>query len=239
MRSAATAAAAVVVLSIAAALGATAPDALTGTALDLRVLEERLLEDTRDPLSAFQLSLGADRGQLEKALPVRAAGRFKAGPDTYDHMALRVNAKNQPAPTSGLAIIDGDFFFLARGPMVEATLAVHALDGAEQAIVTLERALGKPEYEVVLPGALDLVVGWRAPGGYLIATFGEGAVFHLSAFPELPNDLVAGSQIVLYEGFADYARKLESGTPVQAIAGELLDVVRWVTTAREKLQPVR
>ncbi len=205
---------ALIAMSAAALLPAQAASSAPAPADDLAAIERHLRALPSDPLAAFQLSLGVSRSELAGLLPVRTAGRLKAGPDTYDHLALHVGARKASLERAGgLSIVDGDFFFVSPGPLVEATLAVRATGGTERAIETLERALGTPEFEVVLPGALDLVLGWRAPGGYVIATFGDIDLFHLSAFPERPDDLVAGTQIVLFEGFATYARKIEAGSP--------------------------
>ncbi len=218
-----------------------APDA-SASATSLHGIERLLPEAPKDPLAPFQLSLSSTLAALTSSEDVSAVDALRAGPDSYRHVGLRPYLADEqprlPAP-GGLSVAAGDFYFVEDDRMVEATLLVLAAYGAPHAIAALERQLGAPEFTVVLPGAMDTVVGWRTPSGCLLAWFDDLDVFRVTAFRADAHDVLAGAQIVLFDGLARYSNQLAAGASPSELAGELMQVVTWVAIARSKLEPVR
>ncbi|MBP7146665.1 MAG: hypothetical protein KBD01_03905 [Acidobacteria bacterium] len=194
-----------------------------------------------DPLAPFQLSLGIDLQELERSTSARVEGRLRANEDQYVHVVLPSagpgDASVLPAPTE-LAVLDGDFYFHNGAKLEEAVFVIEATLGSEQAIRALERWLGEPEFEIVLPGALDLIVGWRTPNGCMVATFNDLPVFRVSVFRNDPDDLMAGSQIVMFEGLTRYAERLAAGDSPSVLMAELMKAVNWAAMARSIIEAV-
>ena len=208
------------------------PAALSG-------LAGRLPTRLVDPLAPFHLSLDIAKADLARLATIGDRERLKSGPDTYEHLSLAGpggDARALPAP-SGMTVVAGDFYFKGGERLVEASLLLRTDAGTESAIGALERELGVPVFEVVLPGALDLVLGWRTGDGFVLASFTDLDVFRVSAFRGDEEDLVSGSQIVLFEGLADYAKRLAGGTSADELVHELMKVVTWVAVARGRLEP--
>ena len=210
---------------------------------DLSLVQAQLGQRPVDPLSPFHLSLAATFDDLSALARVPQTDRLQARDDVYLHASLRERSDELaggvlPAP-AGLRVLDGDLFFLQGGPgVVQASLLVEATATREGAITAIEDWLGRSDFEIVLPGSLNLVIGWRTPGGYLMGTFSDLSIFQLSAFPDEPSDLLAGSQIVLYEGLAEYSRGIADGQSESDLLPALERIVRWVEATRSILEPV-
>ena len=56
--------------------------------------------------------------------------------------------------------------------------------------------------------------------------------------PGDPQDLLAGTEIVLFEGLRDYSERLARGVPARDLAQDLMKLVTWVAVARGNLEPV-
>ncbi len=210
---------------------------------DLGAITAQLPDQPAGPLAPFHLALGSSLGDIEQRASLEQRGRLRARDDIYLHASLRRQRDEPellPAP-DGLRVLDGDLFFHQGSgtALVEATLLVEATVSREAAIATLESWLGAPEFEVLLPGALNLALGWQTAEGYLLATFSDLQIFQISAFSDRPADLMAGSQIVLYEGLSDYSRDRAEGLPEAELSSRLDEVVRWVESARRALRRVR
>ncbi len=238
-----------VALSLLAVLLAVAP--LFATVSELGAKERPLglselaevIDGVEDgPLAAFRLDFATSYESIRHIAPMRATGRLKAGQDIYVHAGLLSETRDRrdllPAPP-GVRVLDGDLFFLGGESLVEVTLLLEATQTREVALESLERSFGKAAFEVVLPGSLNLLVGWQVDGALLLATFSDLPVFQLSAVPERPDDLLAGSQLVLFEGLRRYSEQRESGLADADSLADLEEVVRWVRTARETLRPIR
>lgn len=234
------------VVGAAATFAGAVPTSATSsvTSPGLESIEESLSPHPGDPLSPFRLSLGASYESVREAIGLRRRGRLGARGDIYVHAALKKAGASEtpllPAP-EGLRVVDGDLFFHQGGssPLMEASLLVEATFTTDRAITVLKQWLGTPDFEVVLPGSMNLAVGWRTPGAYLLATFSDLKVFQLSAFCDQPSDLMAGSQIVLFEGLSQYSRQVNAGLPQAETRDRLEEVVRWVEAARQALHVVR
>lgn len=192
-------------------------------------------------LAPFALSLGASPERMHDPLPRR--GRYlSAGDDRYLHVALRPESASAhdvlPAP-AGLSVVDADLYFADGERLTEASLLVMTRIGRKNAIDRLVAHLGPPEFETNLPGNRDLAIGWRRGEGYLLASFTDLPVFKISAFEDRPDDLLAGSSIVLYEGLSIYATRVASGEAPAICAEELREIVDWVGMARDTLRPHR
>lgn len=215
-----------------------APDA----GFDLSVVARALPDPPSDPLAPFHLALSATLKDLARRENVSAIEDLRAGPDAYRHVGLRPPPEDSPTrfPASGgISVAAGDFYFGEDDRMEQATLLVHAAYGAPQAIAALTRQLGAPEFEVVLPGAMDHVLGWRMSSGCLLAWFSDLDLFRVTAFRSDAHDVLAGAQVVLFDGLARYSSQLAAGVSPSELAGELMQVVTWVAIARSQLEPVR
>ncbi len=211
-----------------------------GNESGLEGLSETLADRYADPLTLFGLSLDLSVERLRGVAPALRSDRLKAGPDTYERWALGRAAAGAPELPlrAGLRVASGEFFFSGGTRMVEASLEIEAKSGNEAAIRALEQALGRPSFEVVLPGALQMMVGWRNGSKYVLATFDDVAMFRLSAFRDEPEDLLAGTEIVLFEGLRDYSERLAQGVSRAELNRDLLRLVTWVAVARGNLEPV-
>ncbi|MDQ7006404.1 MAG: hypothetical protein Q9Q40_04165 [Acidobacteriota bacterium] len=226
--------------------GALATPVIPGRAeidADLGTISAQLPSEPAGPLAPFHLALGATYRDVERMATLQRRGRLRARDDVYLHASLRRQRGDGdllPAP-DGLRVLDGDLFFHQGSDtaLVEATLLVEATISRETAITTLEAWLGTPSFEVLLPGALNLALGWQTPRGYLLATFSDLQIFQISAFSDRPADLMAGSQIVLFEGLNDYSRDRAEGLNEAELSARLDEVVRWVESARRALRRVR
>ncbi|RMG42398.1 MAG: hypothetical protein D6718_13935 [Acidobacteria bacterium] len=231
--------------ALAAATGAWAstvpldPVAPPGWALPDGVAQH-LPDRVADALGPFHLRLGASVPEVERIVPMRKRGFLRAGDDVYLHAVvgdLR-SAATVPAP-AGLTVLEGDLYFRDGGELVEASLILSADQDAERAIEALETLLGEPRFEVVMPGALELAIGWQAGDGYLLATFTDLSIFRVHAFRNEPQDLLAGTHVMLFEGLERYARRLAAGEPQEKLAEELGQVLAWVRMARRVLGDLR
>lgn len=202
--------------------------------------ESQLSEAPADPLLPFQLTLGSSVQALQKVARVDVQGYLRAKDDVYLHVTLPGMTESLSALPSeaGLDVLEGDFFFEGGKQLVEASLLVRDERGHEHAIDALQRQLGRPEFEVVLPGALNLVVGFRTGEGFLLCTFDDLPFFRISAFRNDPQDLMAGSQMLLFEGLADYASRLRAGESQGELMRALLSVVTQASMARSLLKPM-
>jgi hypothetical protein len=222
-------------LAFVSAAGAGVSDALRAPT------EPLPLEAVRTPvvegLSAFQLRLGATPEEIEARLGGERLGFVAAGPDRYLHLALQDGAQRPSACPAGLDVLDGDLYFLGGRSLIEASLFVSAPAGSRGAIDTMIAELGEPDFEVLLPGSLGLSIGWRSKQSYVLAFFTDLPVFRLNAFQPNPDDLLAGSSLVLFEALDHFADRVAAGVPAREAERDLRDVVAWVDMAREKLQP--
>ena len=235
------AAAALAALTIALPmLGAPSPKAperaITGEILAPEKLQSGEL------LAPFALSLGASPERTGRE-PLPRRGRYlSAGNDSYLHVALRPESAMRhdvlPAP-EGLSVVDADLYFADGERLTEASLLVMTRIGRKNAIDRLVAHLGPPEFETNLPGNRDFAIGWRRGEGYLLASFTDLPLFKINAFEDRPDDLLAGSSIVLYEGLSIYASRVASGEAPAVCAEELREIVDWVGMARETLRPRR
>ena len=210
-------------------------------ALDLDLPESVALPDG-DLLAPFDLVLGGAPDGIE-ARPLSREGRYlSAGDDSYLHVALRPRSAEEydvlPAP-EGLSVVDADLYYAGGERLTEASLLVMTRIGKKSAIDRLIALLGAPEFAINLPGNTDLAIGWRRGRGYLLASFTDLPIFKISAFEDRPDDLLAGSSIVLYEGLSIYATRVEAGEPPADCAAELREIVDWVGMARDTLRPRR
>jgi len=190
---------------------------------------------TDQPFSLVGLEADAGPVVARRNFDAERGGFVRAGDDVYLHMPVPLSTERPPM-VGNIQLLEGDLYFADGEKLVEATFLADAIDGRESAINSLERQMGSPDFEVVLPGALGLVLGWKSAGEYLLCSFTDMSVFQISAFPDDPEDLMAGSQIVLYEGLAAYARRMDAGDSPQDSAEELLRIVRWVAMARSILE---
>lgn len=241
LRSALRPALALAALALLAAAPASAGPLRERDAGDLSALGERLPVGPDDPLAPFHFQLDGTPDALRELSDVGGRERLKAGPDTYEHVTLRTPAAGKsalPAPV-GLSVVAGDFYFANGTRLVDVSLLLRAELGNDRAIDELVRCYGEPVFEVVLPGALDMILGWRTHTGFVLASFSDIEVFRVSVFRDEANDLLAGSQLVLFEGLSDYAQRLAAGTSAEELSRSLMKIVTWVAVARGKLEPVR
>ena len=199
---------------------------------------------SQDPLVPFRLSLGADVGDVLKRFPEANQRYLRASEATYLHLRLRtLNSDEARAGASiltspeGTNVVDGDLYFDGAGRLIEASLVLSTEIETRHVLHELESWLGRPDFEVILPGGLDILVGWRAEDGYMIGSFSDIPLFQLSAFRHAPDDLLAGSHLMLYEGLSDYSERLAAGDSPADLLRELLEIVSWVERARRVLQP--
>jgi hypothetical protein len=222
------------------ALRAPLPQEIENRRLPSSSTSERLAAP--DVLSPFSLSISAHAGDLREVLEAGRRQFIEAGPDRYLHVALTpprgADARSISAP-SGLRVVDADLYFADGETLKEASLLLRTTRGRKNAIEQLVAHLGSPEFEAVLPGNLDLALGWRTPRGYLVASFTDLPIVHVSAFSNDPTDLMAGSSIVLFEGLSAYADRLHAGAPRGQVESELREILDWYDVAREVLRPAR
>ncbi|UCF67222.1 MAG: hypothetical protein JSV80_15810 [Acidobacteriota bacterium] len=204
-------------------------------------LRAELLPGVDNPLAPFQLSLGAGPEDVRRVIPIEARGYLKVDQNVYLHSVVQVPAADgEPVNASaGLTLLDGDLYFRDGGTLVDASLLLQANDGKLRAIEHFDSLLGEPDFEVVLPGALDFVVGWRTPRGFLLATFGDLPVFRVSAFVDDSDELLTGSQVLLFEGLSHYSRRLAAGESPNDAREELDRLLAWVRMARSLIKPGR
>lgn len=195
---------------------------------------------SEDPLSLFHASLELTAAKVSSSLNPGPSRQLAAGPDTYLHLTLPALSETQLFEVpSGLTLRAGDFFFLDGRILVEASLLAETPGRPEGALEVIQEKLGRPVFDVSIPGSGQRMVGWQLSRGYLITSFDGQPFFRISAFRDDPLDLLAGSQIVLFEGLHDYAQRLAEGAPPREVARELMRVVLWVAAARTSLTPLR
>ncbi|MFN7965860.1 MAG: hypothetical protein U0V87_09275 [Acidobacteriota bacterium] len=201
---------------------------------------DELSEAPSDPLAPFRLSLGSSISALKKVASVDVQGYLRAKDDVYLHVALpsSTEAASLLPCELGIDVLDGDFFYQNGSQLMEATFLARDLRGNEHAIDALQRTFGKPDFEVVLPGALNLVIGFRTRDGFLLCTFDDLPFFRISAFRNDPQDLMAGSQMLLFEGLSDYSQRLERGESQNSLIQALMSVVTQAGMARSLLKPM-
>ncbi len=224
-------------------LGTSSQDLFATAEAEFAAATVELSKNPVGPLSPFHLALGSSVAEVAEVVDVPAPDTLQARDERYLFTNLNQPLEELaggvlPAP-SGLRVLDGELYFQQKhSALVQASLIVEATASTETAIKTLEDWLGDADFEIVLPGSLNLVIGWRTPAGYLMGTFSDLSIFQLSAFPDRPADLLAGSQIVLYEGLANYSRGLAEGATASDLLPALERVVRWVEATRGILEPV-
>lgn len=199
-----------------------------------------LSEAPSDPLAPFRLSLNSPIAALKKVATVDVQGYLRAQDDVYLHVALpsSTEAASLLPCELGIDVLDGDFFYQDGAHLMEASLLARDARGNEHALDTLQRTFGKPDFEVVLPGALNLVVGFRTRDGFLLCTFDDLPFFRISAFRNDPKDLMAGSQMLLFEGLSDYSQRLRRGESQTSLMQALMNVVTQAGMARSLLKPM-
>jgi hypothetical protein len=202
---------------------------------------DRLTDEPGELAGAFRLILGSSVAQTSQTMPLDVMQELSAKQTSYVHAAYRGGEQatehgGMRAP-HGLSVLGADLFFTGTDELIETSLLVRADDGTESAIDELERRWGVPDFEVVLPGSLTMVVGWKGPHSYALATFSDLSVFELSIFEDRPEDLLAGTQIVLYEGLLRCSRQLDAGQSPDDVMPQLMEIVRWVEDARRVIRP--
>lgn len=206
------------------------------------LLESDLPDVSADLLAPFRLTLGR-APEAQTSVPRNAQRQtLIAGPARYVRIGLgaTTDAKEGvlPAP-KGLDVLDADLYFADGRALTEVSMLVAATRGRDAGIEVLVGALGPPEFETVLPGNDDIALGWRASDGFVLATFTDLPVFRVNAFSNQPEDLMAGASMVLFEGLAHYAARLEDGESRDALDRQLLELMDWVEMARGALRPRR
>lgn len=206
----------------------------------LYVEADELSEAPADPLAPFRLSLDSPIAALKKVASVDVQGYLRAKDDVYLHVALPSSTETTSLLPSelGIDVLDGDFFYQDGAHLMEASLLARDSRGNEHALETLQRTFGKPDFEVVLPGALNLVVGFRTRDGFLLCTFDDLPFFRICAFRNDPKDLMAGSQMLLFEGLSDYSQRLRRGESQTSLMQALMNVVTQAGMARSLLKPM-
>jgi hypothetical protein len=208
---------------------------------DLETPFDRLADEPTELAGAFRLILGSSLAQTSETVPLHVEQQLEARETRYVHAAFKGREKvaaapGMPAP-QGLSVLGADLFFVGGNELIETSMLLRADTGKEQAIDELERRWGTPDFEVVLPGSLTMIVGWRGPASYALATFSDLQVFELSIFEDRPEDLIAGTQIVLYEGLLRCAEQLDAGQSPDDVMPQLMEIVRWVEDARRVIRP--
>lgn len=195
-----------------------------------------------DLLSPFSLTLNKPL-TAQTAVPASAEHQtLSSGVARYVRVGLKLQDAGPrsvlPAP-QGLEVLDANLYFAEGRALTEVGMLVAAQEGIDRGLERLVSALGAPDFQTTLPGNQDLVVGWRAAEGYVLATFTDLPVFRLNAFADAPEDLMAGASIVLFEGIADYALRVEQGESRVVLDRELRELMDWVEMARGSLRPRR
>lgn len=198
----------------------------------------QLSQAPADPLIPFRLELHGPIQRLKDLADVTVQGYLRAKDDVYLHVALPPNAElDRTLPCDiDFDVLEGDFYYHNGIRLVEASLLARDRRGNEHALDALQRALGKPEFEVVLPGALSLVVGFRTSQGFLLGTFDDLPIFRLSAFSNDPADIMAGSQMLVFEGLSDYSARLAAGESQKSLLQSLMNVVNQAGMARNLIK---
>lgn len=198
--------------------------------------------DRPDPLAgAFRLMLGSTLDETSRTVPLHVERRLEARGTRYVHAAVEEPAASAEASArmsapSGLQVLGADLFFTGADELIETSMLLEAETNTEDAIDELERRWGPADFELVLPGSLSLVIGWRGPSSYALATFTDLQVFELSIFEDRPEDLLAGTQIVLFEGLHRCSQQLDAGQSPEDVLPELMEIVRWVENARQMIR---
>lgn len=204
-------------------------------------LSDRLPPLRVDALSPFSLSLALTPEEVVRRLGSRPYEILGERNDRY----LHVSVPELPAATSalpspeGLRVLDAHLFFAGGRTLTEASLSASCPAGKRQAIERLIGMLGEPEFETVLPGNLELALGWRLDASFLVVSFTDEEVFRINAFRNDPGDLRAGSAMVLFEGLSLYARRVQAGHPRAETEEDFLEVLGWYGVAREVLNDAR
>jgi hypothetical protein len=198
--------------------------------------------DQPDELAgAFRLMLGSSLEQTSRTVPLEVEQRLRARETRYLHAAFTQreagSRKQSMSAPQGLHVLGADLFFSDRDELIETSMLLESDTSAEDAIDELERRWGPADFEMVLPGSLSLVVGWRGPSSYALATFSDLPVFELSIFEDRPEDLLTGTQIVLFEGLRRCSKQLDEGRSPEDVLPELMEIVRWVEDARQVIRP--
>jgi hypothetical protein len=171
-------------------------------------------------LEPFRLALGARLEDVARALPASTRRSLVADETRYVELLLveaglpTQGPAGLPSP-DGTRVVDGNLYFDASGSLIEASLVLERTLKAERVVLDMTQWLGRPDFEVVLPGGLDMLVGWRSDEGYLIGSFSDIDLFQISAFRYQPDDLLTGSHLLR----------------------ELLEIVSWVEQARKMIAP--
>ncbi len=203
-------------------------------------------DSSSDPLVPFRLSFGTELSDVLERFPDASRRHLRTSEASYLHLQLSTAGENEdesraepPSLTSpeGTSVVDGDLYFDGSGTLIEASLVLSSEIETRHVLHELEAWLGRPDFEVILPGGLDILVGWRAEHGYMIGSFSDIPLFQLSAFRHAPDDLLAGSHLMLYEGLSDYSERLAAGDSPAVLLKELLEIVSWVERSRRVLQP--
>lgn len=199
-----------------------------------------LPEQPTDLLSAFRLILGSTPAEAGAAVAFQSQDELRARATRYVHAAVsgEAGAGGSMAP-EGMQVLGADLFFLEGERLIETSMVLQSDTSPLDAIERLESRWGAAEFAVVMPGSMHMIVGWKGHRSYAIGSFTDLPVFELSVFEEQPEDLLAGTQLILYEGLRRYARQLDEGNSPQDALPELLEVVRWVENARSLIEPRR
>jgi hypothetical protein len=203
-------------------------------------MQVALSEAPLDPLAPFQLALRSSVKIVQRTVSIDVHGYLRAQQDVYVHAALpSPDDADRPLKSDlGFELLEGDLYFLDGDRLVEASFLARDQRGNDHAVARLKERFGKPAFEVVLPGALSLVVGFRSANGFLMATFDDLPVFRISAFDHDPADAMAGSQMLLFEGLSEYSAQLRAGTPQSEAIRSLLQAVTEASMARGLLKPM-
>jgi hypothetical protein len=206
-----------------------------------RPLLAPLPDEPEELAGAFRLMLGSSLAQTSETVPLEVEQRLQARETRYVHAAFtqRDGRRSQGAMSApqGLQVLGADLFFSDRDELIETSMLLESDTSAEDAIDELERRWGPADFEIVLPGSLSFVVGWRGPSSYALATFSDLPVFELSIFEDRPEDLLTGTQIVLFEGLRRCSKQLDAGQSPEEVLPELMEIVRWVEDARQVIRP--
>jgi hypothetical protein len=205
-----------------------------------------MLEEMATPsiLAPFRLSLGDSLESVSSRLPRATRRGLRADEARYVELGLASDGSDTgsatgPLPSpAGTRVIEANLYFDSAETLIEASLVVELEHESDRVLLELKRLLGRPHFEVVLPGGVDTLVGWQASDGYLIGSFSDVPLFQLSAFRHEPDDLLTGSYLLLFEALADYSAGLDAGAPPGRLLRDLLEIVEWVEQARKLIEPL-